>query len=168
VVLQQLPQHLPAPLVQELLGLLRLAVAEPALDPAEITGQIGFAAARIAGAAASPDTRVLQELPAAVYGDGHRAGLPAAGTLATVTQLTPHAIAGFYAGEVRPAATTIVIAGDLTGLDPAALAEEAFAAWRDSRPAVSDSAPRPDPVPRRPPPAVQQVSAQIYPGCTFG
>ena len=146
--------ELPARQIPAALGLLRLAVAEPALDPAEIGGQIGFAAARIAGADASPDTRVLRELPAAVYGDGHRAGRPAAGTLATVTRLTPDAIAGFYAGQVRPAATTIVIAGDLTGLDPAALAEEAFATWRDSRPAASGGVPQPDLVPLRPPAAV--------------
>ena len=146
--------ELPAREIAAALGLLRLAVAEPALDPAEIAAQIGFAAARIAGADASPDTRVLRELPAAVYGDGSRAGRPAAGTLATVTRLTPEAIAGFYAGQVRPAATTIVIAGDLTGLDPAALAEEAFGTWRDTRPAAGGGGPQPDPVPRRPPAAV--------------
>ena len=145
--------ELPARQIPAALDLLRLALAEPALDPAQITGQIQLAAAGIARAAASPDTRVLRELPAAVYGDGHRGGRPAGGTLATVTRLTPEAVARFYDDQVRPAATTIVIAGDLAGLDPVARAEEAFATWRDKRPAASGD-PQPDPAPRRPPAAV--------------
>jgi zinc protease len=88
-----------------------------------------------------------------MYGDGCRAGRPAEGTLATVAQLTPDMIARFYDDQVRPAATTIVIAGDLTGLDAAKLAEEAFATWRDNRPAGSGAL-RPDPLPRRQPAAV--------------
>jgi len=146
--------ELPARQIPAALHLLALALAEPELDPAEAAAQTRLAAMRIARDAASPQGRAMQALPAAVYGDATRAGRPAAGTLATVTRLTPDAIASFYTGQVRPAATTIVIAGDLTGLDPAALAEEAFATWRDSRPAASGGVPQPDLVPLRPPAAV--------------
>jgi predicted Zn-dependent peptidase len=128
--------ELPARQLPAALDLLRMTLAEPALDPAEIAGQIQLAAAGLAGAAADPGSRALQELPAAVYGDGSRAGRPAAGTPAAIARLTPDAVAGFYDAQVRPAGTTIVIAGDLGGLDPAALAGEAFATWRDDRPAA--------------------------------
>jgi predicted Zn-dependent peptidase len=147
--------ELPARQIPAALDLLRLALAEPAFNPAEAAGQVQLAAAGIAGAAAAPGTRVLQELPAAMYGDRSRAGRPAEGTLATVGQLTPDMIGRFYDEQVRPAATTIVIAGDLTGLDTAKLAEEAFATWRDNRPA-GGTGPRQDPLPlpRRPPAAI--------------
>lgn len=145
--------ELPARQLPAALDLLYWAVAEPAFDPAEVAGQVQLAAAAIAGAAAAPGTRVLQELPAAVYEDGSRAARPAEGTLATVAQLTPDMIARYYDQQVRPAATTIVIAGDLTGQDTARLAEEAFGIWRDNRPA-GGGARQPDLLPRRQPSAV--------------
>jgi predicted Zn-dependent peptidase len=141
--------ELPARQLPAALDLLYWAVAEPAFDPAEAAGQVQLAAA----GAAAPGTRVFQELPAAIYGDESRAGRPAEGTLATVAQLTPDMIARFYDEQVRPAATTIVIAGDLTGLDAPKLAGEAFAVWRDNRPA-GGGVPQPGPVLRRQPAAV--------------
>jgi predicted Zn-dependent peptidase len=145
--------ELPARQLPAALDLLYWAIVEPAFDPAEVAGQVQLAAAGIAGAAAAPGTRVLQELPAAMYGGASRAGRPAEGSVATVAQLTPDMITRYYDEQVRPAATTIVIAGDLTGLDAARLAGEAFAIWRDNRPA-GGSAPLPDPLHRRQPAAV--------------
>ncbi len=139
--------ELPAVHLADALDLLRLALAEPAFSPAEVTAQIQLAAASLAQAAASPQARVKQELPAAIYGDGGRAGRPAEGTPATVAHLAPVDIAGFHWEQVRPAAVTIVIAGDLDGLDAAALAGEAFTTWKDDRPA-SRWTPTPEPFPR--------------------
>jgi predicted Zn-dependent peptidase len=144
--------ELPARQLPAALDLLRLALAEPALDPAETASRIQLAAAGIAAAAAAPEARVLQELPAALYGDRCRAGRPAEGTLTSVAQLTPDMIARFYDSQVRPATTTIVIAADLTGLDAATLAGQAFADWRDDRP--TGHLPQPEPLPGRPPAAV--------------
>lgn len=146
--------ELPAREIAAAMDLLRLALAEPALDPEDVSAQARLAADGIKAAAASPAGRLLQELPAAVYGDGSRAGRPAAGTLATVTRLTPAAITRFYESWVRPATVTIVIAGDLDGLDVAALATEAFATWRDDRPAGDGYKPAPAPLPRRHPAAI--------------
>lgn len=145
--------QLPVRQLPAALDLLYWAVAEPAFDPAEVTRKAQLAAAGIAGAAADPGTRVLQELPAAMYSGESRAGRPAEGTLATVAQLTSDMVARFYEEQVRPASTTIVIAGDLTGLDPAKLAGDAFGIWRDNRPAGGGIL-QPDPLPRRPPAAV--------------
>ena len=141
--------EVPAAQLPAALDLLGEALAEPAFYPAEVTSQIQVAAAGLAHAAADPHTRALQELPGAVYGGAGRAGRPAGGTLATLTPLTPDEIAAFHDAQVRPAATTIVIAGDLSGLDAAALAAEALGTWQDRRPARS-SAPPPEPAPRRP------------------
>lgn len=140
--------ELPATQLAPALILLRLALAEPAFEPAETAGQIQRAAASLAYAAANPETRLGRELPAAIYGDACRAGRPADGTLAAITQLPPEAIAGFYDAQVRPAGITIVIAGDLTGIDAAGLANDAFATWRDSRPSGT-STPGPAPQPRQ-------------------
>ena len=62
--------ELPAAQLAQALDLLRLALAEPAFQPAEVTAQIQLAAASLTQAAASPQARVKQELPAAIYGDG--------------------------------------------------------------------------------------------------
>jgi predicted Zn-dependent peptidase len=145
--------ELPAAHLAGALDLLRLALAGPAFQPAEVTAQIQLAAARLTQAAASPQTRVKQELPAAIYGTGGRAGRPAEGSPATVAHLAPEDIAGFHWEQVRPAAVTIVIAGDLDGLDAAALASEVFTTWKDDRPA-SRWTPAPEPFPRMQPAAV--------------
>ena len=139
--------ELPAAQLAKALDLLRLTLAEPVFQPAEVTGQIQRAAASLTQAAASPQARVKQELPAAIYGDGCRAARPVSGTPASVARLTPEDIAGFHGEQVRPAATTIVIAGDLDGLDAAALASQAFTTWQDDRPAVRWT-PLPEPLPR--------------------
>jgi len=128
--------ELPAAQLGRALDLLRLALAEPAFQPAQVIGQIQRAAASLAQAAASPQARVQQELPAAIYPDSCRAARPVRGTPATVARLTPHDIADFHWDQVRPADTTIVIAGDLDGPDAAALASQAFTTWQDDRPAA--------------------------------
>jgi zinc protease len=139
--------ELPAAHLADALDLLRLALAEPAFSRAEVTAQIQLTAAHLTQAAASPQARVKQELPAAIYGTGGRAGRPAEGTPATVAHLAPEDIAGFHWEQVRPAAVTIVIAGNLDGLDAAALASEAFTTWKDDRPA-SRQLLAPEPFPR--------------------
>ena len=144
--------ELPARQLPAALDLLALALAEPALDPTETASRIQLAAAGVAAAAAAPEARVLQELPAALYGDGCRAGRPAEGTLASLAQLTPDMIARCYDSQVRPATTTIVIAGDLTGLDTATLAGQALAGWADDRP--TGHRPQAGPLPCRQPAAV--------------
>ena len=143
--------ELPAAQLAVALDLLRLALAEPAFEPAQVTSQIQRATAGLIHAAADLQTRVKQELPAAIYGDAHRAGQPADGTPRTVASLTPDTIAGFYDTHVRPATTTVVIAGDLTGPGTAALVTETLTTWHDARPA--DGSPQPEPLPhgqRRP------------------
>ena len=137
----------PAAQLAVALDLLRLALAEPVFEPAQVTSQIQRTTAGLIHAAADPQTRVKQELPAAIYGDAYRAGQPADGTPGTVASLTPDAIAGFYDTHVRPATTTVVIAGDLTGLDAAALVTETLTTWHDGRPA--GGAPQPEPLPPR-------------------
>lgn len=128
------------------LDLLRRALTGPGLDPGEVAGQVQLAAARLTQAMADPPARVMRELPAALYGADCRAGRPADGTPATVAALTPDAITRFRDAWVRPATATIVIAGDLTGLDITALAGQALAGWEDPRPAgTAPSWPRPRP-----------------------
>jgi predicted Zn-dependent peptidase len=129
------------------LHLLGTALARPSFEPAEVAGRIQLAAAGYMHGAASPQTRVRQHLPSAIYGSTSRAGRGCAGTPATLAQLTPADIAGFYDAHVRPANTIVVIAGDLSGLDGTALAAQALGTWQDPRP-VQRPAPAPLPQPR--------------------
>jgi zinc protease len=124
------------------LHLLGTALARPGFEPAEVAGRIGLAAADYMQGAASPQTRVRQHLHPVLYGTTSRAGQGSAGTPATLAGLTPGDIAWFYDAQVRPAATTVVIAGDLSGYDRAALAAQTLGTWQDQRPV-----PRPGPAP---------------------
>jgi zinc protease len=129
------------------LHLLSTALARPAFEPAEVTGRILLAAADYIDGAASPQTRVWQHLPPAIYGSTSRAGRGSAGTPATLATLTPGDIAGFHDAQVRPATVTVVIAGDLSGHDSAALTAQMLGSWQDPRP-VQRPAPAPLPQPR--------------------
>ena len=100
--------------------------------------------------AASPQTRVWQHLHPVIYGSTSRAGRGCAGTPVTLAGLTPGDIAGFYDAQVRPATTTVVIAGDLSGHDGAALAAQTLGGWQDQRPVQR---PVPAPLPQRRPAA---------------
>jgi predicted Zn-dependent peptidase len=152
--------EMPARQLPTALRLLHLALAEPAFDPAEVTAQVQLATAGLYQDAMDPQARVLRELPTAVYGDSCRAGRPADGTLATVAQLIPEAIAGFHGAQVRPAGTTITIAGDLTGMDTAAQITDTFTGWQDKRPAGADAGQAPPvPLPSRAAVLVSQPGA---------
>jgi predicted Zn-dependent peptidase len=144
--------HVPAARLPAALDPLRRALAEPGLNPAEVTRQAQLAAAALMQDMTDPQARVMRELPAAIYGQDCRAGRPADGTPDTVARLTPGDVARFRDTWLRPAAVTIVIAGDLGGLDAAALASEAFTAWDDPRPVAGTI--QPWPMPRRAPAAV--------------
>jgi predicted Zn-dependent peptidase len=131
----QITCQLPARQLPVALDLLGQALAEPAFEAAEVGRQVRLAIAGIARASAEPAARLTHLLPAAVFGDGSPAGRPAGGTPGSLARLDAGIVAAFHADCVRPRTTTVVIAGDLGGLDAPRLVSEALAGWDDPRPA---------------------------------
>ena len=155
--------ELPASRLPQGLDLLRQALAEPAFEPSEVTRQIQRAIAGVTRASADPAARLMRELPAAIYGDSSRAGRPCDGSAATLARLTPDDVASFFDAWVRPGSTTVVIAGDLAGLNAVALTAGTLGTWEDLRATgyVTETLP----MPRRFPAAVlvdQPGAAQTH------
>lgn len=58
----------------------------------------------------------------------------------SVSQIGLADVVGFAAGRLHPARATLIVAGDLAGLDPRALAEAFFAGWVPGTPLAPDPA----------------------------
>lgn len=71
----------------------------------------------------------------AVYGPRSRFGRPEGGGEAAVRGLTRDAVAAFHAARYRPAATTLVVAGDVGADEAAALVERTLGSWHGAAPA---------------------------------
>ena len=115
-----------APFFQLGLEVLADAVANPNFDPAEVERARKLALDEIAGAAANPRRRALQEAFASAFA-GHGYARPVLGTDASVAALSRAALAARFAETHAGHALTVVIVGDVDGSAIAA-AERAFAA----------------------------------------
>jgi zinc protease len=94
---------------------------------------------------AEPGSLADEQFARAIYAPSARYATPAGGTAKSVRALSRQVIGDFYADRYRPAATTLVFAGDVTIKGVVALVERLFGDWRgDSPSAVSravDAAP---------------------------
>ncbi len=79
----------------------------------------------------------------ALYAPTSRYARPDGGSEGTVSALTRDDVVAFHAARYRPAATTLVVAGDITVDDAARLVEGALGAWSGDAPpaATVDDAP---------------------------
>ncbi|CCI51715.1 M16 family metallopeptidase [Nostocoides jenkinsii] len=111
------------------LELIREALAEPSFPEKEVTRLIRTRLAEIEQERASAPHRAMREFAATWFDSAERASRPAAGTPETVRGLTRHEVVAFHQAHVAPNAATVVIAGDLDGLDAHALAADVFGAW---------------------------------------
>lgn len=71
----------------------------------------------------------------AVYGAASRFGRAEGGGEAAVRGLTRDAVAAFHAARYRPAATTLVVAGDVGADEAQALVERTLGSWQGAAPA---------------------------------
>lgn len=67
-----------------------------------------------------------------LYGDEFRASRMNGGEPESVAQITPEAVRAFHAEHYSPDRATLIVAGDLTGLDAYALAQDCFGDWESS------------------------------------
>ena len=86
-------------------------------------------------------TRVFN---AVVYGEDAPYGHPGDGTPASLAALTRADITAFYQEYFRPANAVLVVVGDLTADQAAALAAKSLGGWQ-GKPAVKEPAPAPPP-----------------------
>ena len=78
-----------------------------------------------------------------------RLGRPTGGDAAGVAAITPEQIRAWRAAHYGPAGATLIVAGDLTGIDAAAVAAQAFAGWEPAPVTVRPDVARPGTPTRR-------------------
>lgn len=130
----------------EALDLLRQALAEPAFPEQEVRRHVRTRLAEIEQERAFAPHRAAREFVATYYDPTERASRPTAGTPETVAPVTPEDVAAFHRGQVSPDGATVAVAGDLSGLDLAALASGSLGTWTADTPQrvpPSDAPPRP-------------------------
>lgn len=111
------------------LELLSLIVRDPAFPEAEVRRLVKTRLAEIDQESASPPHLAMRHTIATLYAADERASRPSAGGATTVAHLTRDDITAWFGERVGPAGATVIVAGDLTDHDVAALAETAFAPW---------------------------------------
>ena len=111
------------------LELLAEAVLRPTFPAPEVDRLVKQRLDAISSERANPDSRARIELAAAWYARGSRRALPAGGTTESVAAIDRDAVESFYRGQVDPATTTVIVAGDLSDVDLTALVTACFGDW---------------------------------------
>ncbi|GAA3002010.1 pitrilysin family protein [Streptomyces lactacystinicus] len=121
--------EVPASRLQRGLSLLADALRAPALPEAEIERLVANRLDEIVHEQANPARRAAKALYAELFDAADRLSRPRAGTADTVKSIDRAAVKAFYDAHVRPATGTVVVVGDLTGVDLPALLESTLGTW---------------------------------------
>jgi zinc protease len=119
----------PVTRLESAFGLLCEAVTRPAFEPGEVDRVARQRLAEIVRERSNPPSRASVEFGAALHAAGTRRATPVAGTETTVSALTAAEVAAHYNGRASAAGSTVLVAGDLSGIDVAALVEDGLGAW---------------------------------------
>lgn len=122
------------------LDLLRQCLLEPAFPQADVARHVATRLAEIEQERSVASHRAARELAATFFDPSARAARPSGGSLDTVAGITRADVEGMHARHVAPSRATLVMAGDLSGLD-------AFTLVEDTLGARADPAAYPDPGP---------------------
>lgn len=112
------------------LDLLRQIIMEPTFREQEVTRQVRTRLAEIDQERSIPAHRAALEFVATYYADTERSSRPTGGTRETVGAITRQDVVAFHESHVHASGTTVVVAGDLSGLDVRSLVETALGGWR--------------------------------------
>jgi zinc protease len=127
----------PAERLPATLDLMAEVLATPTFPAAEVERLRDERLNDLLQAKADPRRRAEEAFIEAIYAESSPYHRPAAGIRETVERLDRAAIESELASRFDPAAMTLVVGGDLTGLDVASLAKERFGSWGahpDARP----------------------------------
>jgi len=131
----------PAARLEPALELLAEMVARPTFPEAEVERLRDERLNDLLQARADPRRRADEAFAETVYARESPYHRPSGGTKETVARLDPRSLRSAYAQGVDPAAATLIVAGDLSGLDVPGIAERLFGSW-----AADPSARQPGPV----------------------
>ncbi|WP_035852969.1 M16 family metallopeptidase [Kitasatospora azatica] len=133
--------EVPASRLERGLTLLADALRAPALPADEIERLVANRLDEIVHEQANPARRAAKALYAELFAAEDRLSRPRSGSAETVQRIDRAAVQAFYAAHVRPATATLVIVGDLTGVDLPALLESTLGRWNGEKAEPSSSAP---------------------------
>jgi len=122
------------------LALLRQVLSEPAFPPDEVRRILRSRLAEIEQERASAPHRAAKEVTASLWAPTERASRPTAGTTESISAMTRDDIIEFHRTHVGPRGATLVVAGDLDGVDVAEVVATGLGGWTN-----------PDQVPPTPP-----------------
>jgi predicted Zn-dependent peptidase len=108
------------------------AIRTPDLADEDVLRHIGLRRAEIQQVMANSAQLAAALVPGAVFDDRFRVSRATAGSSATLEAFGADEVRAFQSAHYSPAGSTLVVAGDFAGLDPAALAEGAFGDWTDT------------------------------------
>ncbi|MFF3006662.1 M16 family metallopeptidase [Kitasatospora sp. NPDC057940] len=133
--------EVPASRLQRGLTLLADALRAPALPAEEIERLVANRLDEIVHEQANPARRAAKALYAELFDGADRLSRPRSGTADTVKSIDRAAVKAFYDAHVRPATTTVVVVGDLTGVELPALLESTLGTWTGNTAEASAHAP---------------------------
>ncbi|WP_030381614.1 MULTISPECIES: M16 family metallopeptidase [unclassified Streptomyces] len=125
----RLSLEVPVSRLAKALGLLADALRAPAFDDGEIERLVRNRLDEIPHETANPARRAAKELSRQLFPADSRMSRPRQGSEESVEAIDSAAVRAFYERHVRPATTTAVVVGDLTGVDLDALLADTLGAW---------------------------------------
>ncbi|MEN3584358.1 pitrilysin family protein [Streptomyces sp. ZYX-F-203] len=128
----RLSLEVPASRLAKGLGLVADALRAPAFADTEVERLVGNRLDEIPHELANPARRAAKELSRELFPADARVSRPRQGTRETVETIDSAAVRAFYERYVRPATTTVVVVGDLTGIDLDGLLAETLGTWTGS------------------------------------
>ncbi|MFG2474487.1 M16 family metallopeptidase [Streptomyces fagopyri] len=128
----RLSLEVPVSRLSKALGLLADALRAPAFAESEIERLVRNRLDEIPHESANPARRAAKELSKELFPSTSRMSRPRQGTEETVQKIDAAGVRAFYDRHVRPATSTAVIVGDLTGVDLDGLLAETLGAWTGS------------------------------------
>jgi zinc protease len=114
------------------LALLAEAVTQPVFPDSEIARHVALRIGEIEQDHADPGALAHETFSATVFDAATRLSRPVGGTAASVTALDRAVVQAYYEATYAPDRATLVVAGDLTGVDVEALADAALGSWTGS------------------------------------
>lgn len=128
----RLSLEVPVSRLPKALGLLADALRAPAFADREVERLVRNRLDEIPHETANPARRAAKELSKELFPATSRMSRPRQGTEETVQKIDSAAVRAFFDKHVRPATSTAVIVGDLTGVDLDALLAETLGDWTGS------------------------------------
>jgi zinc protease len=116
----------------EAVKLLAEAVTRPAFNQADVGRHVTIRLGQVNQERANAGYRVREAFAASLFDSSTRRSRPTGGTPDTVRSLTNAEVAEFYRNNIGPARAEILFAGDATGVDVAAVIDDAFGSWTAS------------------------------------